>query len=108
MNIKRLFSITALWYLAFAFAISLVVPIVFEEFNLSDVSRIGFALFGINVIYTVFTGILIGVKKQPAVYLLFFPLIYLMGVKLFFESYAYYFSLFYIIVAFLAYGAAKA
>ncbi|MCP9312128.1 hypothetical protein KBX31_02285 [Liquorilactobacillus satsumensis] len=107
MNTKHLFSLTTIWYLAFAAAISLVVPIIFEELNLSDVSRIGFALFGINIVYAIITGIVVGARKQPAVYLLFFPLIYLGGVRLFFESYAYYFALVYIVVALLAYGATK-
>ncbi|GAJ25471.1 hypothetical protein JCM15457_337 [Liquorilactobacillus sucicola DSM 21376 = JCM 15457] len=104
MAIKRIFSITALWYLAIAFAISLVVPIIFAELDFSDVQKIGFVLFGINVVYAILSGLIVGIKKEPAIYLLFFPIIYLLGVKLFFESYAYYFSLVYVVITYLAYG----
>ncbi|KRL01273.1 hypothetical protein FC81_GL001414 [Liquorilactobacillus capillatus DSM 19910] len=104
MAIKRIFSITTIWYLTVAFAISLVVPIIFTELNFSDIQKIGFALFGVNVIYAILSGLTVGFKKEPAVYLLFFPIIYLLGVKLFFESYAYYFALVYLAITYLAYG----
>lgn len=107
MVIKKILSITTLWYLTVAFAISLVIPIILAVLNLSDVQKIGFALFGVNVIYAVLSGLIVGSKKEPAVYLLFFPIIYLLGVKLFFENYAYYFSLIYVVITYLAYGITK-
>ncbi|KRM96387.1 hypothetical protein FC19_GL000675 [Liquorilactobacillus aquaticus DSM 21051] len=107
MAIKKIFSITTLWYLTVAFAISLVIPIILSELNLSDIQKIGIALFGINIVYAVLSGLIVGLKKEPAVYLLFFPIVYLLGVKLFFESYAYYLSLIYIVVTYLAYGITK-
>ena len=37
MTSKKIFSLTTLWYLAFATAIAIVVPIIFNVINLTDV-----------------------------------------------------------------------
>ena len=107
MNQGKLLSLVTLWYLAFAAAISLVVPIIFIEMDASDVQKVGLILFGIDVLYSLIVGVLIGLTKQPLVYLFFFPIIYLLGVHLFFDNYAYYFGAAYTIFTFLACGAAR-
>ncbi|AUJ29892.1 MAG: hypothetical protein ABF991_01130 [Liquorilactobacillus hordei] len=107
MTSKKIFSLTTLWYLAFATAIAIVVPIIFNVINLTDVQKYTFAFFGINVIFTILSGLIVGIKKQPIIYLLFFPAIYLIGVNLFFESFAYYIAIVYLLIGFLTYGAVK-
>lgn len=107
MNRSKLFSVTTLWYLTLAVALSFVIPIIFIEINASDIQRLGLILFGINVIYSLVVGVIVGLKQQPLVNLLFFPIVYLIGVYFFFDSYAYYFAGAYIIFAFLAYGTVR-
>ncbi|MDN2452327.1 hypothetical protein [Lactobacillus sp. UCMA15818] len=107
MTLKKIFSVTTLWYLAFAAAVAIVVPIIFSFMDLTDVQKYTFAFFGINVVFTILSGLVVGIKKQSLIYLLFFPLLYLVGVKLFFESFAYYIALIYLLIGFLTYGAVK-
>ncbi|MFT8727161.1 MAG: hypothetical protein ABF756_04080 [Liquorilactobacillus ghanensis] len=104
MNKSSFFSLTTLWYAAFAAALSFVVPIIFIELDITDIQRMGIILFGINVLYALASGLLVGFKSQPLVYLIFFPLLFLIGVHFFFASFAYYFAVVYAIFAFLACG----
>jgi hypothetical protein len=104
MNKRRFFSLTTLWYAAFAAALSFVIPIIFIELNITDIQRMGIILFGINVLYALLSGLIVGVKTQPLVYLIFFPILFLIGVHFFFASFAYYFAVVYAIFAFLACG----
>ncbi|MDN7144640.1 hypothetical protein QS460_01730 [Liquorilactobacillus mali] len=107
MTSKNIFSLTTLWYLAFATAIAIVVPIIFSFINLTDVQQYTFAFFGINVVFTIISGLIVGIRKQPFIYLFFFPILYLIGVRLFFESFAYYIAIVYLLIGFLTYGAVK-
>lgn len=107
MSSKKIISLATVWYLAFATAVAIVVPIVFSFMDLTDVQKYTFALFGINVIFAIISGLIVGIKKQPIIYLFFFPILYLIGVKMFFENFAYYVAIIYLLISFLSYGIVK-
>ncbi|MFJ6975544.1 MAG: hypothetical protein ACIRZ1_07375 [Ligilactobacillus ruminis] len=91
------------WYLAIATAFAFVVPILFT----TDVHRIGIILFGIYVVYAVVVGLYAGKSNEHFWVLLFFPILYLIGYRFFFDGYARYFTVVYLGLSFAAYGITK-
>ena len=81
-----------IWYLAIATAFAFVVPILFTYLNTTDVHRIGIILFGIYVVYAVVVGLYAGKSNEHFWVLLFFPILYLIGYRFFFDGYARYFT----------------
>lgn len=108
--LKQLFSLQAIWYLAFAAFFSYVVPIIFAVAGTNDVLRIEFILFLIDVAYAVLVGIIIGKKDQTIIFTIFFPLLFQISYSSFFggfSSYVRYFGPVYLLMTLLAYGASK-
>jgi len=91
------------WYLAIATAFAFVVPILFTYLNTTDVHRIGIILFGIYVV----VGLYAGKSNEHFWVLLFFPILYLIGYRFFFDGYARYFTVVYLGLSFAAYGITK-
>lgn len=107
MQIKQLFSLKTVWYLAFALFFSMVLPIIAVTLDCDEVTKIGWLLFGINSVYAVLSGLIAGKAEHTVFFLIFFPVIYMLSFRLFFESYAVYFVIPYIIFSLLAYGVTK-
>ena len=95
------------WYLAIATAFAFVVPSLFTYLNTTDVHRIGIILFGIYVVYAVVVGLYAGKSNEHFWVLLFFPILYLIGYRFFFDGYARYFTVVYLGLSFAAYGITK-
>ena len=107
MQIKQLFSLKTLWYLAFAAFFAYVLPITAVSLHLSDLAKVGYILFGADALYAIFSGLFIGKSNHSWLFLLFFPILYLFGVHFFFDFYSNFFVLVYLLFSFLAYGTAK-
>ena len=84
-----------IWYLAIATAFAF------------DVHRIGIILFGIYAVYAVVVGLYAGKSNEHFWVLLFFPILYLIGYRFFFDGYARYFTVVYLGLSFAAYGITK-
>lgn len=96
-----------LGYLVLAAIFSFIIPIIFQLFNASDVVKIGFIIFGFDIIFAVLTGLYAGSKKDSWIFLLFFPLMFLISAKSFFISPLKYISIIYLAASLLAYGIKK-
>ncbi|SEM65685.1 hypothetical protein SAMN05216431_10648 [Ligilactobacillus sp. WC1T17] len=95
------------WYVAVSLALAFVVPILFVYADVTDINKIAFILYGIYVVYAVFSGLYAGKKNDRFWVLLFFPIVYFIGYRFFFDSYAQYFTLAYLGISYAAYGITK-
>lgn len=107
MKVRDLFTIKAAWCLAFGAVFAFIVPIISVTLGLNDIMKVGFVLLGANVVYAIVLGLYLGAKKMSWLILLFFPVLYFIGYKYFFDGYAVYFTAVYLCLTYLAYGITK-
>ncbi len=107
MKVKGLFTINTLWYVAFGALFAFIVPIIGATLDLNDIMKVGFILLGANVIYSIVLGLYAGAKRMSWIILLIFPVLFLIGYRYFFDNYALYFTLVYLILTYLSYGITK-
>lgn len=107
MNVKGLFTMKTLWCVAFGAVFSFIIPIIGTTLDLNDIMKLGFILLGTNVVYAIILGLYAGAKGSSWLVLLIFPLLYLIGYRYFFDSYALYFTLVYLCLTYLSYGITK-
>lgn len=107
MKSKGLFSIKAVWCLAFGAVFAFIVPIIGVTLALNDIMKVGLILLGANVIYAIVLGLYIGAKQMSWLILLIFPVLYFIGYRYFFDSYALYFTAVYLCLTYLSYGITK-
>lgn len=106
-QIRQIFSLRTLWYLAFAATFSFLIPIIYESMNATDVTEIEFILFGFNALFAVLVGLAAGKLNHSIIFVLFFPVMFALTYSLFFDSYVHYFTYVYLILTLLAYGVTK-
>lgn len=75
--------------------------------ELNDVMKVGLILLGADVIYVIILGLYAGAKKLSWLQLLIFPLLFFIGYRYFFDSYAVYFTAVYLCLTYLSYGITK-
>lgn len=106
-HLRQLLSLRSLWYLCFAATFCFIVPIIYETLNATDITEIGFILFGFDAIFAVVVGLVIGKLNHSIFFTLFFPLMFLLTYGLFFDSYVRYFGYIYLVLTILAFGVTK-
>ncbi|KRN88761.1 hypothetical protein [Ligilactobacillus ceti] len=104
---KSIIILRTLWYIAFAATFSFILPIVCTMIGLDEIKTMAIVLVSANAIYAVVSGLVAGKLDHSGLYLLIFPILYALGAHFFFEKYALFLVVAYLIFTYLAYGIAK-
>lgn len=101
------FIIRMLWYLVAASIFALIIPIIFSVCKANDVTKIGFIMFGFDMIFSVLVGLFAGRSGDSWIPLLFFPILFMITAGSFFMGALRIIALVYFAASLLAYGITK-
>lgn len=104
---KKTFIIRMLWYLVAAAIFALIIPIIFNLFKANDVVKIGFVMFGFDMIFSVLVGLFAGKHEDSWIPLLFFPILFMITAGSFFMGVLRIVAVIYLAASLLAYGITK-
>lgn len=101
------FIIRMLWYLVAASFFALIVPIIFTVCKANDVTKIGFIMFGFDMVFSVLVGLFAGRSNDTWIPLLFFPILFTITAGSFFMGAMRIVAVVYLAASLLAYGITK-
>lgn len=104
---KKTFIIRMMWYLIVAAIFALIIPIIFNVCKASDVTKIGFVMFGFDMIFSVLVGLYAGKNDDSWIPLLFFPILFVITAGSFFLGILRVVAVIYLAASLLAYGITK-
>ncbi|MGX5377035.1 hypothetical protein ACWCL1_02005 [Ligilactobacillus sp. LYQ135] len=94
-------------YVVVALIFTFGIPYLFQVFNASDVTKIGFIIFGFDMILAIVQGFIAGKRDDVWWVLLIFPLMFLLTAKMFFMSVLSVVAFFFLAASLLTYGIFK-
>ena len=104
---KKTFIIRMLWYLVAAAIFALIIPIIFNVCKANDVTKIGFVMFGFDMIFSVLVGLYAGKNDDSWIPLLFFPILFVITAGGVFFGGFMGVAVIYLAASLLAYGITK-
>jgi hypothetical protein len=87
--------------------LAFILPYLSRTIGISHVVRIIWLFIVINMITAVTIGYLVARKRQPVWLILIFPVLFTLGVYVFYGHYAYWFAPIYLCLSYLSYGLRK-
>lgn len=94
-------------YFLISILLAFVLPYISRMIGISHVVRIIWLFIVINMVTAVIIGYLVARKRQLAWLILIFPVVFTLGVYVFYGHYAYWFAPIYLCLSYLSYGLRK-